>query len=105
MTKPASVLATFILAFAAPAHAEVPGQAWEIEDAAAGAKLTGGTLGLDPLLPGGGGTSTSSRFRLTGSVGQPSVTPSNALPTTLRPGFWTQSGVVRADALFAHGFE
>ena len=67
--------------------------------------LTGGTLRLDPLLPGGGGTSTSSQFQLTASVGQPTVTTSHSSQSTLKPGFWTPTDAVAVTQIFRDGFE
>lgn len=67
--------------------------------------LTGGTLRLDPLLPGGGGTSTSAQFQLTGSVGQPTVAASHSAQTALQSGFWSPSDAIAVDRLFRDGFE
>lgn len=67
--------------------------------------LRGGTFRLDPLLSGGGGTSTSAAFRLDASIGQPTVATANSAQTTLRPGFWTTNGTPAVDALFRNGFE
>lgn len=67
--------------------------------------LRGGTFRLDPLLSGGGGTSTSAAFRIDASIGQPTVATVISAQTTLRPGFWTQNGTPLADALFRNGFE
>ena len=67
--------------------------------------LTGGTLRLDPLLPGGGGTSGSAQFQLTASVGQPTVATSNSSQSTLKAGFWTPTDAVAVTRLFRDGFE
>lgn len=67
--------------------------------------LVGGTLRLDPLLPGGGGTAASAQFQLTASVGQPTVQGSNSSQTTLRPGFWTPADAIAVDRVFRDGFE
>lgn len=66
--------------------------------------LTGGTLRLDPLLPGGGGTSTSAQFQLTASIGQPGVAQSDNGQAILLTGFWTPAQAV-ADRLFRNGFD
>jgi len=67
--------------------------------------LTGGGLRLDPLLPGGGGTSTSAQFRLTASVGQPTVATSNSSQSTLKSGFWTPTDAIAVTRIFRDGFE
>lgn len=67
--------------------------------------LTGGTLRLDPLLPGGGGPSASAQFQLTASVGQPAVATSNSLQSTLNAGFWTPTDAVGVTRIFRDGFE
>ena len=67
--------------------------------------LTGGTLRLDPLLPGGGGTSTSAQFQLTASVGQPTVAASHSAQTALQSGFWSPSDAIAVDRVFRDGFE
>lgn len=67
--------------------------------------LSGGPFRLDPLLAGGGGTSTSAAFRVDATIGQPTVAAVNSAQTTLQPGFWTQNGTPLADALFRNGFE
>jgi hypothetical protein len=67
--------------------------------------LTGGALRLDPLLPGGGGTSGSAQFQLTASVGQPTVATSNSLQSTLKSGFWTPTDAVAITRIFRDGFE
>ncbi|MDZ4811054.1 MAG: hypothetical protein SGI99_00365 [Pseudomonadota bacterium] len=68
--------------------------------------LVGGTLRLDPLLPGGGGTSGSAQFQLTASIGQPTVATSNSSQTTLmKPGFWTPTNAVAVTQIFRDGFE
>ncbi len=69
------------------------------------ASLTGSTLRLDPLLPGGGGTSGSAQFQLTASVGQPTVATSNSLQSTLKSGFWTATDAVAVTRIFRDGFE
>lgn len=66
--------------------------------------LTGGTLRLDPLLPGGGGTSTSVQFQLTASIGQPGVAQSDNGQQILLTGFWTPAHAV-ADRVFRDGFD
>lgn len=68
------------------------------------ASLTGGTLRLDPLLPGGGGTSTSAQFQLTASIGQPGAAQSDNAQAILLTGFWTPVQAV-ADRLFRNGFD
>ena len=69
--------------------------------------LTGGTLRLDPLLPGGGGTSTSATpsFRIDASVGQATVARANSTQTTLQSGFWTATDATALDRVFRDGFE
>lgn len=67
--------------------------------------LTGGTLRLDPLLAGGGGTSGSPQFQLTGTIGQPTVATSNSSQTTLKAGFWTPTNAVAVTRIFRDGFE
>ncbi len=66
--------------------------------------LTGGTLRLDPLLPGGGGISTSAQFQLTASIGQPGVAQSDNGQKVLLTGFWTPAQA-DADRVFRDGFE
>ncbi len=67
--------------------------------------LTGGGFRLDPLLPGGGGTSTSAQFQLTASVGQPMVATSHSAQSTLKSGFWTPTDAVAVTVIFRDGFE
>ena len=57
--------------------------------------LCAGSLSLDTsVIPGGGGSSTSSRFVLDGSLGQPvaasDASAGNTLQTAERAGFWSQ---------------
>ena len=67
--------------------------------------LTGGGFRLDPLLAGGGGTSTSAQFQLTASIGQPTVATSHSAQTTLKAGFWTPTDAVAVTVIFRDGFE
>lgn len=67
--------------------------------------LTGGTLRLDPLLPGGGGISGSPQFLLTASIGQPTVSTSNSSQTILKAGFWTPTNAVAVSQIFRDSFE
>lgn len=69
--------------------------------------LTGLTFRLDPLVPGGGGTSTSvaPAYRVDASVGQPLVAGSNSGQTILRSGFWTAADAAAIDRVFRDGFE
>ncbi len=67
--------------------------------------LLGGTLRLEPLLPSGGGTSTSSQFQLTAAVGQPVTDRSNDASITLRSGFWTPTDAIGVDRMFRDSFE
>ncbi len=67
--------------------------------------LLGGTLRLEPLLPGGGGTSTSTQFQLTAAVGQPITDRSGDSSITLRSGFWTPADAIGVDRMFRDSFE
>jgi hypothetical protein len=69
--------------------------------------LAGGGFQLDPLLPGGGGTSASAApaYRIDASVGQATITRSNSTQTTLQSGFWTAADALALDRVFRDGFE
>jgi len=69
--------------------------------------LTGAGFRLDPLLPGGGGTSRSASpsFLIDASVGQPTVAGAISEQTTLRSGFWTAADAAAIDRVFGNGFE
>lgn len=71
---------------------------------ASNGSLTGGTLRLEPLLPGGGGTSTSAQFRMTASIGQPGAAQSDNGQAILLTGFWTPAPAV-TDRVFRNGFD
>ena len=67
--------------------------------------LTGGALRLDPLIAGGGGSSSSAQFQLTATVGQPLVATSHSSQSTLKSGFWTPTNAVAVTQIFRDGFE
>ena len=113
MRKFASIMMATALLFASVAAARDSGTAHHAfasfgaergAGAAPDGSLTGGTLRLDPLLPGGGGASASTQLLLFGSVGQPTVTLSSGTRFDLRAGFWTPVDVA-ADRIFYDGFE
>ena len=110
MRKVASIIVGSILLLAWATGADGDGTSHEqvLAKGAGGTpsgSLTGGTLRLDPLLPGGGGIAASAQFLLFGSVGQSTVTPSYGNQFILRPGFWTPVDAIAADRVFSDGFE
>lgn len=70
-----------------------------------GDSLAGGSLRLDPLMPGGGGISGSAQFQLTASVGQAEPAEARSAQTILRGGFWTPADATAVDSVFRNGFE
>ena len=69
-------------------------------------EAVGGPYVLETVLPAGGGTSTSPRFALSGSVGIAVTASSADANTTLQSGFWHALGAAdRPDPLFSNGFE
>jgi len=115
MRHSAAIVAATMMLFAAAAHADDEGAsgvaplagsaAAAAADGMSDGSPAGGSVRLDPLLPGGGGVSASGQLLLFGSVGQPTVTPSYGTQHALRPGFWTPVDAAAADRIFSDGFE
>ena len=73
---------------------------------AADTEAVGGPFILETIFPAGGGTSTSPRYVLSGSVGLAVTDTSSSANATLQSGFWHGFAVVdRPDPFFSDGFE
>ena len=69
-------------------------------------EVVGGPYILESHFPAGGGTSTSPRYVLGGSIGIPVTDTSTSPNTTLASGFWHGGAAQdRPDPLFSNGFE